>query len=251
MDPNDRQRLQQVQQTDITESRINDDFLFWLKNSGPTYLLVLLVGLCVFLGWQRWAQYQQGKADAAWRALAEVQGGMPVSLVEVADDPAHAGVDAVALLARLEAAGILLNAVQLDDDPDSTDPAVKLTDEKRREVLERADALYAKVAADAGAGADRSIHAVNALFGRAAIAESRGELDPARSFYNDAATRAQAMYPELAAAAQRRAGTVGTLAQVVRLPSAADVARPASARQPVAIDDTLRMLIEGAPTMTP
>ena len=45
----DRERLQQVQQSDLSESRVNEDFILWLKNSGPWYLLAVLVGIAVYL----------------------------------------------------------------------------------------------------------------------------------------------------------------------------------------------------------
>jgi hypothetical protein len=32
----DRERLKQVHQTDLTESRVNEDFVDWLKTKGPT-----------------------------------------------------------------------------------------------------------------------------------------------------------------------------------------------------------------------
>ena len=39
----DKKRLAQVQTQDLTESRVNDDFVFWLKKNGSNYLLVVLL----------------------------------------------------------------------------------------------------------------------------------------------------------------------------------------------------------------
>ena len=39
----DRERLKEVHATDLTESRVNEDFVDWLKTKGPTYLLAILV----------------------------------------------------------------------------------------------------------------------------------------------------------------------------------------------------------------
>lgn len=50
MDPNDKKRLSQVQTQDLTESRLNDDFVYWLKKNGTNTLLVVLIALCAFLG---------------------------------------------------------------------------------------------------------------------------------------------------------------------------------------------------------
>ncbi len=52
MDPKapDQRRLNQVQTQDLTESRVNDDFVFWLKKHGSNYLLVVLVAAVGVMG---------------------------------------------------------------------------------------------------------------------------------------------------------------------------------------------------------
>lgn len=258
MDQNDRKRLQQVQQTDLTESRINEDFLHWLKTSGPSWLLAILVVVCGYLVWNRWQIHRAGKVDAAWRQLAEVRDGLPASLEEVANDPATAGVGSVQQLARLEAADQLLRAVQLGRALESAEAAVALTDEERTRYLDRADKLYAQVveAASGNPGTPGiALQAISALFGRAAVHESRGQLDQAAGFYNTAAVKANDPFPALADEARSRAASVAGLASVVKLPEGPAFMMPgmpgASSRTPVTMDDTLRSLLNAPPAASP
>ena len=55
----DRNRLKEIHQSDLTESRLNEDFVTWLKTSGPTYLLIILVALCSYVLWIRWQEQKQ------------------------------------------------------------------------------------------------------------------------------------------------------------------------------------------------
>ena len=51
-------RLKQVQTTDLTDSRLNHEFVAWLKTSGMNYLLMLLLIACAFLSWDWWNRSQ-------------------------------------------------------------------------------------------------------------------------------------------------------------------------------------------------
>jgi len=63
------ERLKDVHTTDLTEGRINEDFLEWLKTKGPQYLLLALIGVCVYLGLVRWKQYKVSYYNNAWSEL--------------------------------------------------------------------------------------------------------------------------------------------------------------------------------------
>jgi len=240
----DRDRLQTVQQTDLTESRLNEDFVHWLKTSGPSWLLAILLGVCVYLGWNRWKEHQAGKFETAWAELGAVD--HPKSLIEVADHPAHSEVSGVRLVALLEAANGYLNAVKLNTDFDAQDPAgAGLSPEKHQAYLAEADRLFGLVVDETSDGTDQAVEHVNALFGRAAVAESRGDLAQAKAWYRQAAAKAEGIYPSLASVARQRAESTGEFAQAVELPEQAKLAKRVQAepRTPVGIDAGLYDLL--------
>src|SRR5688500_11885434 len=104
MDHIDRNRLKEVHQSDLTEGRINEDFLDWLKTKGMTWLLVILIALCAYFGIVRWRHHRTSYQTEAWTSLAEAK--LPSSLEGVAEK--YDDVGAVSQLARLQAANQLL-----------------------------------------------------------------------------------------------------------------------------------------------
>jgi hypothetical protein len=60
------ERLKEVRQTDITEGRINEDFLDWLRTKGVSWLLVLMVALCVYFGILRWRNHKLNFEAEGW-----------------------------------------------------------------------------------------------------------------------------------------------------------------------------------------
>src|SRR5262245_33864318 len=64
-------RLKEVRQTDLTEGRINQEFLDWLQTKGMSWLLILLVGVCIYLGFVRWKSHQSNTRAEAWKTLQE------------------------------------------------------------------------------------------------------------------------------------------------------------------------------------
>ena len=134
-------RLKDIQQGTLTESRLNSDFLFWLKEQGPNYLLAVLLVLCAILGWNWWEQRGKADRDAAWVEYAKASGpeGSPQMLVEVAGK--HANLDALATLASLDAADRYLEAVRSGKrvDREANAPDAAITPELRAQYLEEAD----------------------------------------------------------------------------------------------------------------
>jgi hypothetical protein len=203
----DRDRLKEIHQTDLTESRVNEDFVDWLKTKGPTWLLVILIAVCAYLAVIRFRQGRAQQQSEAWTAYFSTE--LPSSLVDVADE--YAGVGHVASLCYLKAADALLVAVQDGKvlgaiDPANPnvppDPAMTLTPEDRDGYLERADAYYTRVV-DSGL----PLLVVAGLHGRAAVAECRGDSVAAAEFYARAAEAAAPTYPALAEVANARADT--------------------------------------------
>jgi hypothetical protein len=251
----DRERLKEVHQTDLTESRVNEDFIDWMKNSGPTWLLVVLVALAAYLGINRWRDAKVSKANEAWAAYGQAQ--LPGSLVDVANQ--YGAIGQVGNLARLQAADQLLLAVQanrelsdlntdsLQQDPEQ--PAADeqpLGDEQRGEYLDRADRLYDEIIANDDGSPGMTLHAVGARNGKAAVAESRGDIESAREWYTKAAERAEGQYPGLAQQARQRAENVEQYISGPQFPPQ-DQARqqqpPAETRDPVTIDPAIEDLL--------
>jgi hypothetical protein len=213
----DRERLKDVQTSDLKDDRLNEDFVLWLKTKGPSWLLVILVAIVAYLFIVNWQQQEARHRNEAWIALLEAQ--LPTSLEDVAAQ--YPDVDSVAHQARLRAANMYLRSVHLNRAVGSTlETPVELAAEDRDFNLERADALYGQVRADAGDSEENLLMLVTALNGQAAVAESRGDTDAARMLYEQSAAAAGTSFPFLAARANNRAATVDRYQQEVVIPEA-------------------------------
>jgi tetratricopeptide (TPR) repeat protein len=250
----DRERLKEVHQTDLTESRINEDFVDWLKNKGPSWLLIILVCVTGYLAMVRWRQHRLRKVDEAWAALNDAP--LPSSKEDVA--AAHAGVFAVPQIALEQAASQLLRSVQsgtaidLAAGTESTGDDAALSEEQRTQYLDRADGIFQRILeGDGKIGADdgslgMTLHAVQAYNGRAAVAEARGDAEQARRFYDQAAERAEQHYAALAEQARERQRTIEANVAPVTLPTTADLANrppPDLPVQSAAMEPSLRDLL--------
>jgi len=244
-------RLNQIKETDLTESRINEEFLTWLKTKGLNWLLLVLVLLLGWMGWNIWEQRQAEARDAAWIELTAAS--LPVSYEEVASR--HAGIDNVAALAHLSAGDRYLSSIQsgirFDRTPDQED--ARLDETTRAEFLDAADAAYrdALEALDAAGPDPQGGFAplrASAWFGRAAIAESRGDLESAEAALRKGRDAAGDRYPKVAAWADRRIAGLPDLADTLPIPSQADLPAPETLTplSPTIADDLLGDLL--APT---
>ena len=221
----DRKRLGNVQQTDLTEGRINDDFLFWLKTSGPNWLLAILVVACLVMGWNWWKNRSEQARDLAWAELDAAD--LPSSLKDVAVK--HADVGAVASFALLNAGDRFLQSVVTGQrfDREATATDAQLDPAMRLEWLNEADALYSDVIKNAQAnpknGASRGFE-VSALFGRAAVAESKGDVAAAKVSLEAAQILAGTEYPWVAGQAKARIETLGVISSPYPIPPAPPIA---------------------------
>jgi hypothetical protein len=240
----ERDRLKDVHQTDLVESRINEDFVEWLRTKGPSWLLLILVAVAVWLGYFRWREYKAEHFSEAWAALFDCD--LPGAYEDVA--ARYADVPGLPQQAKRLGADTLLAAVQRDSplgaDPASTD-TLALTEQQRDQYLHRAQGLYQQVVDGDDGTLSMTIHVVSALQGMAVIAESRGDVDEARRWYESAATRADPYYAWLAEQARQRAATIGEFTEAITLPAQADLPQvsPAEPLQRVVIDDALRELL--------
>lgn len=243
---NDPDRLTQLQQSDLAESRVNEEFVDWLKRWGNTILLVVLAVALAGVGWN-WLQRQaDAERDEAWANLDDAQ--LPTSLEEVAREAK--GVDSVSTLALLNAADQYLNSIQTGNrfDREPTDEDYQLDAETRALYLDRADTLYDEAVLSVGerykTDFPRKLLVISALFGQAAIAESKGEIDDSKQLLARIVEIANPEYPQLAAQATERNDTLGMLAMDLVLPSAADLPEPPP---PAEIPDPASLLRTEAP----
>lgn len=252
----DRKRLSEVQQKDLTESRLNEDFLFWLRGSGSNYALVILLGACAFLGWEWYKKDQSKSRDAAWEELATAT--TPPAFRDVANKNSKFGGLAMMALLQVGEGDLMsvLRGVRFDREPGAADAA--LTRDLREQYLADADSAYAEVASRAGAmaGGAGAPLLIPALLGRASVAECRGDFAAAKQFLEQAQVAATPNFPVALARAATRLETLDGLAspypipEGVVLPSILDSVTPTAAptaAPPVTPTDTPAV----APTVEP
>jgi predicted negative regulator of RcsB-dependent stress response len=228
---NDKKRLSQIQTQDLTESKVNDDFVLWLKTHGMNVLLVVLIAACAVLGYRYFQRQALDKASTAWSDFAAA--ALPESLEQIAKD--HADLPQIAIAALLEAADLRLQQVQsgVITPAQGTTPAVLLDEAGRKIALDAADEDY-RTAADLAvksAGGNRAgstLVVLQSLFGRAAIAESRGDLEASRKLLAEAEQMAEANWQPIAKVAKARIEGLVALAQPITLPRDADLPAPST-----------------------
>lgn len=217
----DRERLKEVQKSELTDDRLNEDFVRWLKTKGPSWLLVMLVAIVAYLFIVNWQQKALRVQSEAWISLREAQ--LPTSLEDVATQ--YPDIDSVANQARVRAANTYMQSVYLRRPIGATAESTEtLSEEDRLFNLERADSLYKQILGTSTDASGDTLMAATALNGQAAVAESRGQLDEATLLYEQAAQRAESMYPFIAARSRSRAATIDQCDELIELPEAAPVA---------------------------
>ncbi len=241
----DRNRLKEVHQTDLTEGKINEDFVDWLKTKGPTYLLVVLIGLAAWLLIVRFKQQKQDHRNDGWSAFLSAQ--LPGSLEDVAVE--FSDIHGLSLLANLRAADVYLQAViaQAPLGADLSAATVEpLSDEDRDTYLTRADRIYQAVIDADDSSSKTALYTIGAMNGRAAVAESRGDSEQARHWYEQAAERAGAEFPQLVKRFQDLAESVEEFSRPISLPAEDDLPSQATASplDPATIDSALRDLLQ-------
>jgi len=235
-------RLKEVQTTDLTDSRLNYEFVEWLKTKGLNWLLAILLVICAFLAWDLWSRREADRRDQAWADLSTAT--MPEALEAVAVD--HENIDNVASLALLNAGDVYLSAVLSGVRPGMTaaDEGATLDPAGRTEMLDNADRLYASVIErnnDAPGFASKPI-TISALFGRAAVAESRGDVEAARASLKHVARIAVPEYPGVATQAEARMEDLEAVTSIGDLPDTASLSIPdtqGNEFSPPVVDDLL------------
>ena len=206
--PSDRERLKEVATTDLTDSKVNEDFVDWLKNKGPTWLLVVLVVLVAIMGWERYQNWKTTKVANAFFDYEEAND--PETLKLVAED--HDGVASVGSLARLRAADVYLAEALARRD--ATNSEEMLDDAAIETRLNDARQLYQQVYEETADNDGQHLMRLPAIFGLAAVAESKGELQAAGDYYDEAIVLAGETYPHIARFATGRKESLTTLEDV-------------------------------------
>jgi hypothetical protein len=211
----DERQTQIKEGAGLEESRVNQEFLDFLnKWSFPVLLIIAIVSGGYFL-YNQWQARKIAQRDQAFAELGNLESSAApsvFSLTTMAEE--YDGIGRVSELALLQAAGIHLNAVRtgLDPaDPDPTNPDSILSDEDIAFHLEQAGSLYRQVADRVEGNDELALFAINAAFGRAAVAESSGDFETARAQYAQAETLASgAGYAPLATIASEMASDAGS-----------------------------------------
>jgi len=130
----------------LQESRLNEDFIDLVKKHGTKVLLVLLVIMLTYVGWQRYKQWQEDLTDQAFSDLDNAA-RTPNVLLSVASQ--WDGRGSVWEIATLRAARAYLDSARTRTEPGvdpSTIPASDLLDDDRvRSMLNEANTLFESV----------------------------------------------------------------------------------------------------------
>ena len=242
----DRERLKDVQTSDLTDDRLNEDFVVWLKTKGPSWLLVILVAVVAYLYIVNWQQGKVNYRNEAWIALLESQ--TPAAFEDVAVQ--YPEVDSIAQQARLRAAGMYLQSAVLGRAIGSTDQdPIELAEEDRTFNLDRAAALYREILSGDTGDLDTVVITYTAMNGLAAVAECNGDLDAASDWYEQAAERASGHFPYLAERARSRGAASASYDRLVAIPASLpeeetlDVLDPGIGEgQPQSVEDVTNIL---------
>lgn len=214
----------------LEESKLNVEFIEWLRRWSTPLLLVAAVSA---LGWVLYQKYDQAQSAKVDRAFGELEtalvGGSPETLKAVADE--YGSTRAVPVLARLAAADAYLQSARAGlkpgatPKPDGTYAPEDLVDDKARaDTLDQADQLYTRVLSATESDNAQAIHAMGAAFGLGAVAETRGQPDKAKDAYERVATIAQrAGFPAQGEIAKKRIADLPSRADAPRLFAKADL----------------------------
>ncbi len=222
------ERQQQIKAgAGLEESRVNQDLIDFLQKWGSWILMALAVAALIYAGLQWLERQRVAKINEAFAAYEGAGGGAnpnPDALRRVADE--YEGVKSVAELARITSADVLLESVRLgvrpgaqinndgsvgiiDDEGNANSEGELLSEEERGRYLDQAQSLYGAVLESTRGVAGKQTLAINAMFGLAAVHETRGEADRARQQLDEIATLAdESGYPAIAVLARQRAESV-------------------------------------------
>jgi hypothetical protein len=260
MDP---RQAQIRERAGLEESRLNQEFIDWLRKWGTPILLMVAVLSVGYALKDRWQKGKDDKLDQGFQELDNATSGAnssPDTLLAVANDyDGHASISA---LARLDAADAYLDALRRGVKPGATvktdkdhegeleNPDDALTDADRTDFLKRAGDLYQQVYDQTSSRPRQVLLTINSLYGLAAVSEGRQEFDKAKGYYEQIAKLAEdnALQGHQALA-KERIDKLGDLQTIPKLFKKADL--PAAPKKPEPVAPTVTPAPAPAPAPVP
>lgn len=234
------QRQQQVQVgAGLQESRLNTEFIDFLRKYGTYGIYGLLVLVLGYVGYQKYGIYRQTKLDDAFAELDIAMKSRNVdSLLKVATE--HKGQGAVWELASLSAAEYYLDAARtgyaVGSNPDAPTDADRLTESQVQDSLNKATSLLKDVLAATGGDKSKVLMAQRARWDLATAALNSNDPTLARKYLSDYENAAKAAdLTDMVAIATSRAKSIDRVLAPVSLYSEAELPKPATTGGPVKI----------------
>jgi hypothetical protein len=242
----DERQAQIRERAGLEESRLNQEFIEWLRRWGTPILMVVAALAVAYALRDRWHKAVDTKLDAGFEELASATTGgnsSPDTLLAVASE--YEGHASISNLARLDAADAYLDALrrgvkpgavvkaEKDHEGELENPDDALSDADRVDFLKRAGDLYEQVYDQTASRSGQQLLTLNALYGLAAVAEGRQEFDKAKGYYEQIAKLAEAnALPAHVALANERIKTLPDLQTVPKLFKKAELPPPPKKEEP-------------------
>lgn len=231
----DQRQSKIVEGAGLEESRLNTEFIDFLRKWSSPVLFALAAVAASYAGWQWWQRAQAQAFDQAHVELeAAMNAGSPDSLLAVASD--HAGQGQVAIRATLAAADIYLSSGRAGIVPGG-DPSAE-EDQADAETVgvyfTRSKELYGEAIGMSRGKQDAALHELRARFGLAAAMASLDDIEGAeRELEAVKAAAERTGFPGLIAEADKRIAELNRYATLAALPTEDEVkasARPEASR---------------------
>lgn len=231
------QRQQQIRENaGLDESKLNQEFIDFIKKYSTHAVVAILVIVASFWAWNKYSASRERAMAAAFAELESAQAaGKPENLLAVADQ--HVKYPAISEMARLYAADAYLDCFRsgvkpmspLDDTGKPKFPEDALDEEGLQKHLGEAKRIYDAVVNRTSAKKDQVQFTVGGLFGLAAVAECGNKPDEAKAYYERIKSVASTVMPEFVDVAEKRMQSLSTLASLPRVYRSEEipVAKPA------------------------
>jgi hypothetical protein len=261
----DQRQAQIRERAGLEESRLNQEFIEWLRKWGTPMLLAVALLSVAYALRDRWHKAADTKLDSAFAELAAATSNnnySPDTLLSIAEQ--YDGHGAVGELARLDAADAYLDALRrgikpgavLKTDKDHQGELEKaddaLTDADRTDFLKRSGDLYQQVFDKTSGKRGQELLTLNSLYGLAAVAEGRQEYDKAKGYYEQIAKLADAnALPAHAALANERITKLPDLQNIPKLYAKAELPPPPKKEEPAPVPAPAPASTAPVPAPTP
>ena len=235
----------------LEDSRLNEEFVEFLKKWSSPVLIVLACASLAWAGMQYLERKKVEKLNTAFAQLDETtQGGnpSPSSLKTVAEE--YKGVGSVSAIALLATTDIYINASVSGIDPSGeidplTNQPVMLDADQRKVYLDEAGKTANEVLAMTRDVAGKELLAMQAMSRLASINEGKGDFDGAKAMYESlASAAASAQFPSIANMANARIANLDSIKDLPALPSNADLVPLPGELGPTAVDREIQRFNE-------